>query len=301
MAYVPPHRRQNVSPEKQPFFDPPVHCTICCINLRRRPDKWQRLETAASRVSDAFLENIRRFDAIDGHEILSKGMLPDAQVSLDWDSTINARYSPKVTPGLRNVTAGEIGCALSHIALWRQLVEQNGEDHCMLILEDDVEFTSHRGTSRFRAAFKNAWEQLPSGWGLLYLGFSSRGERIVLEQQNDNNGRDRMNPKVELYKPEYGYHTHAYVITKSAASVLLSHLPVRGPLDVWLSDNQWFDIPVYCAVISGEGWRREDGTYEGAVLVRQSRGSGMTSDVPQSSGDKSGSSAAVTCHSMEDT
>jgi hypothetical protein len=117
---------------------------------------------------------------------------------------------------------------------------------------------------------------------MLYLGFSSRGERSYIGNVNNDCGDSRLH-QVQLYKPEYGYHTHAYVITKAAAKRLLEHLPVKGPIDVWLADNHWFDIPVYCAVIANEGWKQGDGSYEGALLVGQNRRQGFTSDVLQSS------------------
>jgi hypothetical protein len=56
-----------------------------------------------------------------------------------------------------------------------------------------------------------------------------------------------------------------------------------GPIDVWLADNQWFGLPVYCAVIAGEGWKNAEGNYEGAPLVGQHRGRGTKSDIVQSS------------------
>jgi hypothetical protein len=89
---------------------------------------------------------------------------------------------------------------------------------------------------------------------------------------------------VLLYRPNYGYHTHSYVINKAAAQKLLANLPIVGPIDVWFADNKWFDMPVYCAVIAGEGWRLDDGTYEGMDLVIQNRGKGFESDVQLSPG-----------------
>jgi GR25 family glycosyltransferase involved in LPS biosynthesis len=198
------------------------------------------------------------------------------------------------------------------VAIWKELVESsndNNSKYCW-ILEDDAVFTTtttsrnHTNTSnnnnnsnRFISAFDKAWRQLPHDWDILYLGFSSRGERDYVHQpfdkvsqqppyrRNNNDSHDTYDDNsfvVELYRPEYGYHTHAYVITKDAAKTLLEHLPVTGPLDVWLADNQWFQLNVYCSVIANEGWKRQDGTYEGALLVSQDRGKGAVSDVSAS-------------------
>lgn len=330
MAYVPPHRRRrpdddnnkNSSKYTGDTFSFPrisnnsnnnsnntnnqVEFPTCirCINLAKRTDKWQDLTAEARRVGGSFFEKLTRLDAVDGglsSERISANdseQVLQSEVALEWDSTKNAQYSSKVIPGKKNLTPGEIGCALSHIALWRELAATNddgdndaGKNSTMMVLEDDASFTKYRGKSRFAKAYQNALEQLPDGgWDILYLGFSDRGERLYLEDvvdsQQKNLQKERYhplyNPQVRLFRPEYGFHTHAYVLRAPAATTLLSHLPVVGPLDVWLADNQWFGLQVFCAVIANEGWRNDDGTYEGALLVRQDRGRGKTSDVAQS-------------------
>jgi GR25 family glycosyltransferase involved in LPS biosynthesis len=302
-AYVPPHRRQRQEQETQhdtsnaddakQFFLRSVSYSRC-INLRKRPDKWRAFTNEARHVGEAFLEKTERFDAIDGAHV---EVSHSRDVALEWDSTENSKYSSKVTPGKKTLSEGEIGCALSHVALWRELADMEGSDDpstiTMLILEDDVSFSSFKGKPRFTRAFQNAWKQLPADWDILYLGFSDRGERVYV----DGDATTRMNtspkayhplhdPQVQLFRPEYGYHTHAYVLKKTAARALLEQLPVVGPLDVWLADNRWFHLKVFCAVIANEGWRRADGSYEGGLLVRQNRGRGSTSDVLQSANSK---------------
>lgn len=309
MAYVPPHRRSKVSstiPVAAPAEEEKVSRVlkdsidyIECINLERRVDKWLHFQKEVdSTRNPAFQAKVRRFIAIDGAVVLEAGGLED--VCMEWDATINAKYSSKAIPGPRTMTAGEVGCALSHVALWRKLTDAaNGRETspCMLVLEDDAVLTRKRGNSRFVEALDEAWKKMPDDWGMLYLGFSSRGERSYISedskpysvvpkdacQRPDRQRAFDSHSQVQLYKPEYGYHTHAYVITKAAAQRFLAHLPVQGPIDVWLADNNWFDIPIYCAVIPNEGWKREDGTFEGAVLVSQNRRQGFGSDVVQSS------------------
>jgi hypothetical protein len=116
------------------------------------------------------------------------------------------------------------------------------------------------------------------------LGVSGRRERTYVV--NDESAKEegaKIGLTVQLYRPEYGYHSHAYVITHAAVRTLLEEcLPVVGPIDVWLADNQWFGLPVYCAVIAGKGWKNAEGSYEGAPLVGQYRGRGTKSDIEQS-------------------
>lgn len=79
-----------------------------------------------------------------------------------------------------------------------------------------------------------------------------------------------------MFRPTYGFHTHAYALTKSAAETLLQNGPVCGPLDVWLADNEWFGLNVYCGVVANEGYNKE-----GALLISQ-RKHDTKSDIVQS-------------------
>jgi hypothetical protein len=102
---------------------------------------------------------------------------------------------------------------------------------------------------------------------------------------NEPHDREELNPPpVRLYKPEYGYHTlDAYAIRKETAAILVQNLPMCGPFDIWLADNNWFSQPVYCAVIEGQGWQLDDGTYyEGSNLVIQER-RGIANDIERCS------------------
>lgn len=298
--YIPPHRRQaNVRAEASLFSTPQKpqamddddnakdesHRVLLqlaitkayCINLSSRTDKWMDFKKQARAVSSSFLESIERFDAIDGSHVEHD----TDDVQLKWDSTINAKYSPKEKACIRTMLPGEVGCALSHIALWRKLV---ASDHgYFLILEDDCSFSKTRnGRDRFAICFARAWKELPSDWGLFYLGFSDRGERKNVNQcrpVSSSRPADEMDPQVQVFAPEYGYHTHAYMITKAAAQTMLENLPVSGPIDVWMADHQWFGVKAYSAVIANEGWKRDDGTYEGKTLVYQHRPKNFLSDV----------------------
>jgi GR25 family glycosyltransferase involved in LPS biosynthesis len=310
-AYVPPHRRHQISSpslkntKDQPFSTQRFPSSnsdekedmsilenaltyIRCINLKERPEKYEAFCQQARKVNGSFPHKIQRFNAVVG----ASAVLRDTVVRTSWDATRNSQYSRNATPGMKKMTHGEIGCALSHVALWKELAEMddpNNANPTMLILEDDALFTTTTsgGKSRFAAAFAQAWKQLTvdDDWSMMYLGFSGRGERTyVAKEESAKEDEAKRGLTVELYRPEYGYHTHAYVITKAAARTLLEEcLPVVGPIDVWLADNQWFGLRVYCAVIAGEGWKNAEGSYEGAPLVGQHRGRGTKSDIVQSS------------------
>jgi len=298
------YRQRSHHPAPRAFAIP--NTRICCINLPNRIDKWKSVMGEAYRVGgDHFCQQIEKLDAVEGScwlECSSDNSNNNSfkqqgnkdrtwthdMVQVEWDATQNAQYSHRVTPGLRTMTDGEVGCALSHVLLWKSHIEESNVPY-MMILEDDCTFAMHRGgRSRFPRAFQKAMEMLPIDWGIFYLGFSSRGSRRYVNNDSEasvltSDATD--DPRVQIYQPTYGFHTHAYMITQEAASRLLSALPVSGPIDVWLADNQWFGIPTYCSIIANEGWYNESTKqYDGTNLVSQKKWK-LSSDVDQSAHD----------------
>jgi len=301
--YVPPHKRGGAgcnassiarSPPKQSrrritnaSADTTLFCDaftkIRCINLKRRPEQWEQFLVHATRIGPSFVSKVERFEAVDGQEAVDGNSCRiGSDVALHWDTTQNAIWDRHVETGCtRQMTPGEIGCALSHVALWRELVSQHDveegrPEEAMLILEDDAAFLHpHRrgrfnravqendtlSAERFKVAFRLAWDLLPGDWDIFYLGLSDRGDRMDVAASDECDG-----VSVQLFSPSYGFRTHAYAIKKSAAHTLLDNLPVVGPVDVWLADNSWFGLRVYCAVVANDGWRDT-----GANLISQNR------------------------------
>jgi GR25 family glycosyltransferase involved in LPS biosynthesis len=264
-----------------------------------------------------FTQKVERFDAVDGAALMaaSENDNEDSNLPclLEWNATKNAMYDRHIQPPMaKRMAPGEVGCAMSHVQLWRELVnngdEESSKNSRMLILEDDATLyrgkhqhkkpsttRGGRGSSRgvhmggrrhdnregnktddlgFLAAFSSLWKVVPSDWDILYLGFSDRGERISVP--HNCSVEKELSVEIHVFRPTYGFHTHAYALSKSAASILLSNLPVVGPLDVWLADNEWFGLKVYCGVVANEGWHDQ-----GACLVTQ-RKHDTSSDIDQS-------------------
>lgn len=93
---------------------------IKVINLERRPDRWNRTKNI---LDSNGLTNYERFNAIDGTQL-------------------------KMTPEIKHLFRGNdfkyresfIGCAMSHMKLWQELVDSNSE--YFIILEDDIEVSN---------------------------------------------------------------------------------------------------------------------------------------------------------------
>jgi GR25 family glycosyltransferase involved in LPS biosynthesis/molybdopterin-guanine dinucleotide biosynthesis protein A len=95
---------------------------IKIINLKKRTDRKQNVKTQLDKLG---IYNYDFFEAINGYEIEETKKISEIQ-----ELFRNNDFSYK---------KGVIGCALSHIELWKKLVNDNNNDY-YLILEDDIEF-----------------------------------------------------------------------------------------------------------------------------------------------------------------
>ena len=112
------------------------------VNLRRRADRLERFGRSAARAlgigsgsgggsggnsgADDVGAAWSRFEAVDG---ATEAAARDPAFSVDWDASRNAAHDRNVAPGPRRATAGERGCALSHVALWREIAARGGGSH----------------------------------------------------------------------------------------------------------------------------------------------------------------------------
>lgn len=115
-----------------------------CINLDRRPDRWQRMQAEFARHG---IEDVRRISAVDGGTVQLPG---------DWKHT-----------------AGAYGCLLSHLAV---VQEARRLDHkSVLIFEDDAVFDPE-----LEVKFPSFAEQVPTDWDMLYFGALHKDEPVKI-------------------------------------------------------------------------------------------------------------------------
>ena len=95
---------------------------IKIINLKKRTNRKQNVKTQLDKLG---IYNYEFFEAINGYEIEEYEKISEIQ-----ELFRNNDFSYK---------KGVIGCALSHIELWKKLVNDNNNEY-YLILEDDIEF-----------------------------------------------------------------------------------------------------------------------------------------------------------------
>ncbi|KAL3930628.1 MAG: hypothetical protein SGBAC_011679 [Bacillariaceae sp.] len=230
---------------------------VKCINLKRRPDRWQafrsqQVPTTLFRSTNK--RKVERVDAVDGN-LLTPDTVPSTDCQIVWDASQNAKYDPNIRPPMmKQCTMGEVGCTLSHVKLWKELAlsvsASSAGDESMLILEDDAIFHP-----TFSSSFAYMWKLVPKDWDIFYLGFCNVGPITPIIQQSfpssqEEGSSDNLTTTVSIFRPSYGFYTHAYALRRKAAQALVSqHLPVVGPIDTWLADNAWFGLNVYCGVI----------------------------------------------------
>ena len=165
----------------------------------------QRRMTKAARDLEAAGIPFERFDAIVGRDISA------ARISEVYDANANRRdFRHPLLPG-------ELGCYLSHIALWQKIVE-GGHDGAFL-LEDDFEAQSH-----LKAVLsKLSKDDRP--WDLVKLYARRPAAKVVASE--------KLVEGVDLVEPyQIPNTTLGYAIRRSAAEKLLTaSIPFARPID----------------------------------------------------------------------
>lgn len=180
---------------------------IYMINLERRTERREKMDKS-------FMElglDYTYFAAIDGKSLTD-------EVLIQKGIKLMPEY---VDPyHKRPMTAGEIGCFLSHYSIWQKIVENN-QDY-VLVLEDDLRFEPYFNL-RAESLLKEAQEI--GGWDLIYFGRKrlQDDEEYLEESQN-------------FVKVRYSYWTLGYVLTLAGAKKLLAVKPLENiiPVDEFL-------------------------------------------------------------------
>jgi Glycosyltransferase family 25 (LPS biosynthesis protein) len=113
-----------------------------CINLDRRPERWQRVQ---ERFAAHGITGVQRFAAVDGSAV---------EIPRHWKHT-----------------AGAYGCLQSHLAVVEEARRLGMPS--VLIFEDDVMFDGE-----LHARFAAGIAELPQDWDMLYLGALHKDEPI---------------------------------------------------------------------------------------------------------------------------
>jgi len=247
-------RGEETSEESDPLSSSYVQ-KICSyetrfINLRKRRKRCAKMEGRFKEIGI----HATRFEARTGDDA------PESVVLFEWDTRLNALYDKTTLPHPRvPLTKGERGCAMSHACLWSMCASSHREEP-MLILEDDVQFIPNfkfyldAVLTRLNTAYLTKIH--PSQHRLiLYLGadvasFSPPYHTIqhklwlrslshTLFTTNDTPLEEEFSQNehvaLRLVSADYVWQTSSYIIWPAAARALLAELPMREPVDNFIS------------------------------------------------------------------
>lgn len=184
-----------------------------CITLERRPDRWKRF--ADQYGVEQGLPHIRRFLGVDGNKI---NIISDDRIAIPTKRNIliKERRSHEEID-----SPGAIGCALSHIAIWQWMVDNN--QPLVLVMEDDAVVPPDFVSRANHLIATSSILQNPKRWDIWLIG-AKWGLPKKLERTT------------QLERPATWFLTHCYIITLPYASLLLKNaLPITTHIDFWMA------------------------------------------------------------------
>lgn len=206
---------------------------IYVINLDRQPLRWKQVMKELSQVLDAKGRSLRtyasRISAVDALEFESfvKAEAVDQIYSLGEQLYVDPR---RVLPSKLNLdeeiqmSRQEIAVALSHIEIWKRIAE--GKEQYALVLEDDICFSP-----RFSSYVERIWCEI-----LEFRGGSTLFDILYLSYKEVDEGAEKTRTTENVFQLFRGvWFLSGYVLSKRGAERLLSELPVRGPVDLWIN------------------------------------------------------------------
>lgn len=196
-----------------------------CITLERRPDRWRRFQDQSG--IDGL--DLKKFLGVDGKKL---DVRKDERISLFTRRNIISK-SRRSHEELDSI--GGVGCALSHIAIWQWMVDNNQE--VCLIFEDDAvvppDFVQRANTCISESTLLKD----PKKWDMWLVG----GSWDELTQIPGETKVARVGSFFSFY---------SYVMTLHGAKRLLKHVyPIQGHIDVWTSIyNYVYDFRIVCCL-----------------------------------------------------
>jgi glycosyl transferase, family 25 len=193
---------------------------IAVINLTHRPDRWAAL---TSRMADVGLDRLIRVPAVYGADL-------SAQTMAGFLGTSAAHIDDTPQSHL-TLTRPAIGCFMSHLAVWRWMIETNAPR--TLVFEDDAVPAKAFDSNQLRACLAT----MPDDAGLVFVG------RVIMNGLADQADGSNL---ARLY---YFNGTFAYLITQAGCRSLLAHLdPPHWHIDHQISKvlfEKRQDFPAY--------------------------------------------------------
>jgi len=208
---------------------------IYVINLDRAPNRWSKMQQELNHILDssgAVLLNLtERNVAVDANKFKEEP-IKDAKVDPFYTLIDQLFVEPQpLTLPTRlelntpiRMSRAECAVARSHINVWEQVA--TSEHKYVLILEDDIWF--HSGFARY---LDKVWNDVVSK---SYI--NGKFDVLYLSYLEVKNGAPKNILSSHLFRPDRGlWHLSGYVLSREGAKKLISLLPSRGPIDLWIN------------------------------------------------------------------
>jgi GR25 family glycosyltransferase involved in LPS biosynthesis len=198
-----------------------MNVKIYVINLKKRPHRLNYFQSYYK-----FEEPYEAFEAVDGESINEDELLKTNIIGdIGYQSIKNTKNNIPRKYHYELGTNGAIGCALSHINIYKKLVKDYEstpilDNPYVIIFEDDALVNNLTLNE-----IKERIQSLPEDWHYYQFG---AGRPITYEHIKDN-----------LYKLSKFQGTHAYAISLKGAKWLLNHekmYPFNQQFDSHLSE-----------------------------------------------------------------
>jgi len=184
-----------------------------CITLERRADRWKRFQDQPAIQHFP----VKRFLGVDGKTLDPS----DSRIATLTQRNIAAK-SRRSHEELDSI--GGVGCALSHIAVWQWMVD-NQQELC-LIFEDDAVIPPDFKDKANQLIRSSTLLQHPKEWDIWLLG-GLWDDLSSIPRESQSTGIVRIGSFVLF---------HAYVMTLDTAKRLLQDVyPIHAHIDAWTS------------------------------------------------------------------
>lgn len=167
------------------------------VNLDRRPDRWATVQSEF----DKHDLDIQRVSAVDGKDLVFEREIQFLFRNNDFQ-----------------YRRGIIGCAMTHMQLWRELVDDVTHDQ-YIIFEDDITLCNNF-VQRLNETISQSYDFLFLGY-FIYPHIPRQPYDLV---ENDS----RSSTIINMEDRNYLGGTWAYIITKKAAQILLEIIDRNG-------------------------------------------------------------------------
>jgi GR25 family glycosyltransferase involved in LPS biosynthesis len=212
---------------------------IYVINLDKNTDRWEYVYKQSINANIP----ITKFNAVYGKELS-----PD-------DKRLKTYFTNN-----NKLISGQIGCALSHIEIWEDVIKNNYNN--VLIFEDDVVIPSN-----FWELLKPFYNSLPNNWNMLLLG----GTNLYGKKYNEH--------LLKPFNKPGNWGLFSYLITNNTCKIILNNIKnnkLSTPIDNYLINNYYYNTNYEIFFVNKYIIKVDDETYKSDIIKNNNRNFNIT-------------------------